>query len=465
MQPYSPFDKQVRDLQTADLKALKHASEGWYIEYKQESPNAAALAKSLSAFANTYGGWLFLGVQEESKVNPVAGAFPGVPRDDVDSILQRLRKSSTDHLNPTPHFETKVVWGPDSDIGLPENHAVICVWTPRSSTAPHVHKSGQIYRRVADASEPKAENDRFILDQMWRRADDLKRSHREWYDRDPELSTNEKSLPYVRLMLIADRWEERDIWIGEDDAKIRAALGETGGVSSIPFDTVHTSGSGYIGRQLNGNDPQNLSLTWRLGRNLVNDVFIPLPLFQPNHRDLLTLDLSGYEHTQRFIALLGRYSTNALRVVDLNYVFNILVGVAEIQERLCKLADWTESYHIKVKLLNCWRTIPYIDVSDALAKFEEHGLPMCLDSMVALPRPIGPENYIEVSRHPEIESNEARVLIQAIRMFFPIALSYGIPAWIPYEDDEAVTPYHVALQEAGRRAIEVQRRRNARNTK
>jgi hypothetical protein len=71
---------------------------------------------------------------------------------------------------------------------------------------------------------------------------------------------------------------------------------------------------------------------------------------------------------QRFIALLGKYSTNSLRIVDLNYVFNILVGVAEIQERLCKLADWTESYYLKVKLLNCWRTIPYIDVPDVLGQ-------------------------------------------------------------------------------------------------
>lgn len=478
MQRYSPFDKPIRDLQTADLKALKQTSEGWYIEYKRETPNAVSIAKSLSAFSNTYGGWLFLGIQEESKVNPVAGEFPGLPRDEVDSSLQRLRKSAVDHLNPTPHFETTVLWGPDSKVGLAEGRAVICVWIPQSSSAPHVHRTGQIYRRVSDASEPKPESDRFVLDQLWRRADDIKHSHKEWYDRDPEFSTHEKSQPYVRLMLIADRWAERDVWIGVDDDQVRAALGddehvraalgEAGGVVMIPFDTIHTSSDGFIGRQLKGNDPQNLTLTWRLRRSLVSDVIIPLPLFQPDHRDLLALDLDGYVHAQRFIDLLGRYNTNALRIVDLNYAFNVLIGVAEIQERLCNLAGWTESYHLKVKLLNCWRTIPYIDVVNVLDRFEKYGPPMCLDSVAAFPRLTGPEDYVEISRHPEVESRAVRVFSQATLMFSPLALSYGIPTWLPYDEDETVAAYvayHDALQEAGRRAIDVQRRRSARTSK
>jgi len=269
MQQYSPFDKPLRDLQAADLKALKQASEGWYIEYKRETPNSGAIAKCLSAFANTYGGWLFLGIQEESKVNPVAGEFPGLPRDEVDSSLQRLRKSAADHLNPTPHFETKVLWGPDSEVGLAEGRAVICAWIPQSSSAPHIHRTGQVYRRVSDASEPKAENDRFVLDQLWRRADDIKHTHKEWYDRDPEFSPQEKLQPYVRLMLIADRWAERGVGIDVDDDQVRTALGNPSAVGGIPFDTVHTSSDGFIGRQLERNDPQNLTLTWRLRSSLV----------------------------------------------------------------------------------------------------------------------------------------------------------------------------------------------------
>ena len=57
MKAYSPFDKALKDLLAADLANLKIVNEGWYVEYKSELVNARALAKAVSAFANTYGGW------------------------------------------------------------------------------------------------------------------------------------------------------------------------------------------------------------------------------------------------------------------------------------------------------------------------------------------------------------------------------------------------------------------------
>jgi len=461
MQLHTPFTRPLRDLEVGDLKSLKEASEGWYIEYKREPPNAAAIAKSLSAFANTYGGWLFIGVQEASKESPVAGSFPGVCRTDVDASIQRLRKAAADHLNPTPHFEIKVLWGPDSELELAEDHAIICVWIPQSNSAPHVHKTGQIYRRVADASEPKPETDRFVLDQLWRRADDIKIIHQEWFDKDPEFSDSEKSCPYLRLMLIADPWIERDVWLDVDDAEVRRVLSQTDGVTSIPFDTVHTTSTGFVGRQLANNSPHHLTLTWRLRRDLVSDIIIPLPLLQPRQLDELRIDLCAYTNTTKFINLLARYNPGATRVVDLNYLFNILIGIVETQGRLCALAGWTESYHAKTKLLNCWRMIPFLDDEYVLGHFEKHGISMCLDSISSAPPFIGPDRYLEVPQDKFRESDSARVLFQAAMMFTQVAISFGIPAWPP-EEDESDTPYYERLLRAGRRAIDNQDRRNTR---
>ena len=174
VQRYSPFDKAINDLQSADLAILKSVSEGWYVEYKSEMINASALAKAVSAFANTYGGWLFLGVKEQGKDNPVAGTFPGMPEKEVDGVLQRLRQSAAEHLNPTPTFQTKVLRGPCVEIGLAEGASVVAIEIPQSRITPHVHKDGRIYRRVADSSEPKPETDRFILDQLWRRNEPIR---------------------------------------------------------------------------------------------------------------------------------------------------------------------------------------------------------------------------------------------------------------------------------------------------
>ena len=198
MPPYSPFDKPIERLQPPDLAALWDTREGWYVEYKSDPVPARSLAKSLSAFANTYGGWLFLGVKEESKDNAVAGSFPGVAASDLDALLQRLRHSAAEHLNPTPFFNTQVLRGPCEAIGLGEERCVIAVEIPRSITTPHVHKDGRIYRRVADGSEPKPEADRFVLDQLWLRDRGVRRAVRRWVK---AIRNSPKGKPLARMFV------------------------------------------------------------------------------------------------------------------------------------------------------------------------------------------------------------------------------------------------------------------------
>ncbi|WP_310339166.1 ATP-binding protein [Rhodoferax saidenbachensis] len=460
MQQYSPFSIPLRDLAAADLPALKQTAEGWYIEYKRETPNASAIAKSISAFANTYGGWLFIGVDEVSKEIPVAGSFPGIAQDEADATLQKIRKAAVDHLNPTPHFDTKIIYGPNQELGLAADRVVICVWTPQSTLAPHVHKSGSIYRRVSDASEPKAENDRFILDQLWRRGDEMKRRHKDWYEMDPEFSKRESELPYIRLMLIADPWAQRDIWIDAEENEIREALGGNLGSATIHFDSVYTYSNGYIGRQLAGNNPHNLTLTWRLRHSLISDVLIPLPLYDVDDVEHLSIELDGYKHVEQFTNLLRKHGASSPRVVDLNYVLNVLIGVAETQERLCNLARWNENYFFKVKLLNSWRTIPYIDAPQVLDRLEINGLSMCLDKTSSVPHGLSPDSYIQITRRPDIQERATRNLIEGAAMFGALARAYGLPMWLP--DDEKGMPYHDALWNAGRRGLEAQRLRNLR---
>lgn len=195
MQTYSPFDKDIRALRLDDLATLKSVSEGWYVEYKKEAVNTRALAKAISAFANTYGGWLFLGVEQLASDNPVAGSFPGIPENQLEAIQQRLRQSVAEYLSPTPYFETEIFRGPCSEIDLPEGKALVAIEIPQSHTTPHVHKDGRIYRRVGDSSEPKPETDRFVLDQLWRRSEPIRKMIRKWVERDPEFSEAEAKAP------------------------------------------------------------------------------------------------------------------------------------------------------------------------------------------------------------------------------------------------------------------------------
>ena len=471
MQRYSPFDKAIHELQPPDLTILRNVHEGWYVEYKRQVVNASALAKSLSAFANTYGGWLFIGVQEQSKDNAVADEFPGIPEKDVDGILQSLRHSAADHLNPTPFFNTTVLRGPCSENGLAKGRAIIAVEIPQSHTAPHVHKDGRIYRRVADGSEPKPETDRFLLDQLWRRAEPLREMTRKWIERDPEFSQDEEKMPYVRVLLCVDPWRQHATWLDAQISEIRRILTtpEIAGIPSVPFDTVYTTAEGLIARQLKGNDPHNYGLTWKIQRDLSCEIVLPLPFYAPSILNELIIEFDGYINTLRFIDILKDYGYSRPRIADLNFLMNILTSVVATYRRLLKLADADGEFYFKARILNAWRMVPFVDIETVLNEIKAHGLPMVMDSAVTAPSGDVPDSFEFINERvfKESEKEELSVcMAQAGFMFIPIAQAFGVPLLIEGEtkDDEKTLLLEL-YSGVGKRALTVQQNRNKRHAK
>lgn len=453
---FSPFEKPLKDLAAADLEQLRSVAEGWYVEYKSEMSKAPDVAKSVSALANTYGGWVFYGVEEKSKTDAVAGAFPGIAVADADAGLQRIRQAVAQLMNPATHFDARAIVG-DGKV-FASDRVVICVRVPQSLAAPHVHSSGRIYRRVADGSEPKAENDRHLLDQLFRRSNELRQQFAEWVDLDPELSRGEEDIPYLRLMMIADPWSDESPWLETNAAELKPLFAQNPGVvSSVPFDTIYTSSRGYVARQ-SGNDPHNLGLTWRFRESLVSDVYVPLSLYAVNAPTILREHLEGYEQADRFVELLEAKGYSSPRVVDLNLLFNVLVGVVEIQRRLLAKASWSKSYFVKARLLNVWRTVPFLDVDAVMDRFEADGLPVCLDGLVTAPSGTDPESFQEVQPMLDAQVEAARIMLQALVVLEPVAQAWGLPTVM---DRALQPPMYERLQRAGTRGAEIQKRKAA----
>jgi predicted HTH transcriptional regulator len=77
---YNPFNCDIDELTPDHLAVLRDTSEGWYIEYKREASKTRDIAKSLSAFANHYGGWIFYGIVGSDDGRNTAESFPGMLR-------------------------------------------------------------------------------------------------------------------------------------------------------------------------------------------------------------------------------------------------------------------------------------------------------------------------------------------------------------------------------------------------
>ncbi|MFM9976864.1 MAG: helix-turn-helix domain-containing protein [Sphingomonadaceae bacterium] len=431
-------------------------AEGWYVEYKAQVSNSSGIAKSISALANTYGGWVFYGVEEKSKADSTAGGFPGIISDDADAALQRIRQAVAQHMNPAAHFDAKVVYG--DGFQLASDRIVVCLRVPQSLAAPHIHASGKIYRRVADGSEPKAETDRHLLDQLFRRSDQLRDDYKKWVERDPEFSKGEGEAPFLRLLMVADPWLDENPWLETNVAQLKPIFGQSVGlVSAIPFDTVYSATVGYVARQASNNDPHNLGLTWRFREMLVSDVYVPLNFYSMKNTWQLSEHLVGYDQAERFINVLYKKGYNSPRIVDLNFLFSIIVGIVETQRRLLTLANWKKPYHIKARLLNVWRTLPFVDEVTVIDSFEADGLPVCLDGIVTTPSGTDPETFIMIDQMLDNDSPHAAILLQALMILQPIAKAWGLPIAI---EKELEPPLFERLQKASARAMDVQARRN-----
>ncbi len=466
MQQYSPFDKPFHELRPHDLAVLRSVSEGWYVDYKRDLINAGAMAKAVSAFANTYGGWLFLGVREHSKDDPVAGDFPGLCEREVDVAQQRLRQSAADHLNPTPFFQVRVLRGPCVEIGLDDEASVVVVEVPQSQIAPHIHKDGRIYRRVADGSEPKPETDRFLLDQLSRRAEPIRKMTREWVERDPEFSEAEGELPYVRLLFCVDPWRQGETILDSPLAQIRDIMSgdQEAGLPSVPFDTVYPMAGGVVARQVNNNNPHNYTMTWRMGRDLRCEIVLPLPFYATDSLDELRIELEGYQHAELFMDILRRQGHVQPRVADLNFLMNTLIGGVSQYRRLLDLAGEKRQLYVKARVINAWRIVPFIDAETILNEFRQHGLPMIMDSTVTVPEGYEPDSFAMIGedRPEDIDSKYAAV--QAVLAFESIATAFGIPAVEGANRRQQIGTRYSEFFATGARATNVQHNRNERRS-
>lgn len=430
---YTPFpNKTLSQLSAADLEVLREVREGWYVEYKRERPKPMDIAKAIAGFANTYGGWLFIGVDEAGKTDNVAGTCPGISRADMDGALQSIRQSTAEHLNPTPHFDLNVVWGPNEAMGLPADHGVICIEIPQSPLAPHLHSRGVIYRRVADSSEPKPETDRHQLDLMWKRREKIHDEYRDWIERDPELSEGESERPYLRLLLEADLYRARGQSWGLSIHDIHGTLNDLMSGPSAPLQVIYPSAHGIVARQTSSiRRHEDFGLTWIIGPGLRCEIWVPINRFSARDPDHLWADLGQYQHIDRFITMLHAARASDSRILDLNQVFVLLDAISNTYLKLLEKSGHTPArVHAKVLLGGAWRCIPFLDTPIMLDRIQKFGLPLCLTGAAKVPAGTDADSFFVIPLEIPAETQDLRRASCAISLFELVCRAVGLQGMI-----------------------------------
>jgi len=122
-------------------------------QFKRDATNADGLAAELAAFANSGGGWLFLGVNDD-------GSIAGLDAADVRRLNQLLGNTASQHVRPPVHPLTENV---QTDRGI-----VMVVEVPDGLAKPYLDNQGRIW--VKHGSDKRHVTSRKEIQRMFQRS-------------------------------------------------------------------------------------------------------------------------------------------------------------------------------------------------------------------------------------------------------------------------------------------------------
>ena len=432
MSEFSPFSVPLTRVAPSELKEFYSISEGWYVEYKSQPISPKDMAKTLSSFANQYGGWLVLGVVED-KQDLTAEEFPGLSQQQVSNVIQTLRDASRDCVNPEVFYEHRVFNGPIDDIDLPDGQSIIVVRIPQGPVPPYVHLDARIYRRVADSSAPKPETDQAILDRLFLRSQESRQRLARMVTRTPLTSKGEENSCFVHLTITSDPYEiggHRFNGSFQDFSEIM-------GKDPIIFDNIYTNTDGFVARQVTTNDPYNRLLTWEFDRHCHS--FITLPINTLTTRDER---LASYDTGSSFGTLVNQDMYLPFRLLDLNIMFRAFIGIGVKHRELTAQANIEGPFYFKGHIENAWRKVPFLDMPSFLSHVQKFGVPVIQDDDLLTPPGTDLKSFGIL---PPITDScgQTRPIVpgldDAVKIVIPIFNALGIPpSLFPQAADELV---------------------------
>lgn len=142
------YKKQIDQISWEDVVNFcdQRTSENAYLDYKESFPKN--LAKSISAFANTLGGIIIIGVKEDEESKPVLPIL-GIPFE--KGLSEKVTNIVLDNITPPVFPEIQVCLNKD------KTKALVVIRIPQSSDTPHaISGNTQVYIRTGNLNHPES---------------------------------------------------------------------------------------------------------------------------------------------------------------------------------------------------------------------------------------------------------------------------------------------------------------------
>ncbi len=116
------------------LNVINEIEESFFFEFKEDGVKPSKLIEEISAFANTYGGYIFLGVADDKTI---VGC--------KEWNEQRIFSVIHDSISPTPSFDVK-------KFQFGEDKVIYILRIDEGAEPPYITNKGMIYERISSSS-------------------------------------------------------------------------------------------------------------------------------------------------------------------------------------------------------------------------------------------------------------------------------------------------------------------------
>lgn len=123
-------------LESEDIQAIfseQDFDESFYFEFKDDKVTTKKLMEEVSAFANTFGGYIFIGITDGKKIEGCSNWNE-----------QRIHTTLHDSITPTPSFDVKKFTCNDATVYV--------IRIDEGAEPPYITNSGKIYERLSSGS-------------------------------------------------------------------------------------------------------------------------------------------------------------------------------------------------------------------------------------------------------------------------------------------------------------------------
>jgi Putative DNA-binding domain len=372
---FNILDAPISDLKTEDLNDLYKTEEGWYAEFKERSIEPAKLAKSISAFANTYGGRLFIGAKETAKGRKLQ-SFTGSNYEQATQTQTLIREAVRHHISPMPHYDCVIVKCPCSDLSESESTDtwMVIVDVPKGTMTPYIHSSGVIFQRVGDSSSPSPVTDSHTMSQLTKNTSDHQAA---LVKRAKFLCTfNAEKIPRCDLLAVT-RYEAggppKKI-LGFKRFKELASQPIISQGSNL-FDSVYPFGSSYIARRTEGN-LFGTGMFWEYDFVYgIHRISIPLSTMQWKSGSFTGNSAIPSNKLNAFSNMLQSVAKKDVLAIDLLPLYYFLAVIGWKVQEVSRLEEGEEDPRINAQLVNVHGCVPFLDTKSYIDQIQQDGVP------------------------------------------------------------------------------------------